>query len=284
MRRASRRRSARRRSAAPPASSSRTSAAAAAPARLPTSASIGDLALEQVRDLEVGRADAVHHLDREAVRVERAARGQHHRRRRRRAEQQRPEPKATPLQQPKRAQQRRRRCRGGRRSARRDAAADPLLRSPRDRRWRATSKLISAGTGRSAARGRRARASARASCAFASGTASGDVTPGADRPPGQRARLAPPPGPATNSGSRSPCDDADAVLASASPAAAMIIIAKLMIAITHGVGPRNGVPPSSRRSARRGEQPAEHQRRPAAARRIAQRSGRIDDRRRGRAA
>ena len=38
-----------------------------------------DLALEQAGDLEVGGADAVHHLDRRAVGVERAARRQHHR-------------------------------------------------------------------------------------------------------------------------------------------------------------------------------------------------------------
>ena len=63
----------------PLATSSRTTAATSAPAVPPISASMRDLALEQPRDLQVGRADAVHHLDRAAMRVERAARRQHDR-------------------------------------------------------------------------------------------------------------------------------------------------------------------------------------------------------------
>ena len=57
-----------------------TSPAATAPADPADQRIERDLALEQPRDLVVGRADAVHHLDRRAVRVERAARGKHHRR------------------------------------------------------------------------------------------------------------------------------------------------------------------------------------------------------------
>jgi hypothetical protein len=45
-----------------------------------------------------------------------------------------------------------------------------------------------------------------------------------------------------------PLATSPAVPASARPAAATIIIEKLMIAITHGVGPRSGWPPSRRRS------------------------------------
>ena len=72
-----------------------------------------DLALEQVGDLEVGRADAVHDLDREAVRVERAARGEHDGRRRGRAEQQ-DQAERDPLQQPQANGAAGRRCRDAR--------------------------------------------------------------------------------------------------------------------------------------------------------------------------
>ena len=55
------------------------SAAPMAPAMLPANASIAIWRWNRCGDLAIRRADAVHHLDREAVRVERAARGQHDR-------------------------------------------------------------------------------------------------------------------------------------------------------------------------------------------------------------
>ena len=63
----------------PLATSSRTIAATSAPGGAADQRVERDLALEQAGDLEVGGADAVHHLDRAAVGVERAARRQHDR-------------------------------------------------------------------------------------------------------------------------------------------------------------------------------------------------------------
>ena len=57
----------------------------------------------------------------------------------------------------------------------------------------------------------------------------------------------------------------------------MSMIEKLMIAITHGVGPRNGDPPSSRRSAGEANSQPNIRRCPRA-RRIAERPGRVDQR------
>ena len=69
-----------------------------------------------------------------------------------------------------------------------------------------------------------------------------------------------------------------AVSASASPAAATIMIEKVMIAITHGVGPRSGARAEQPPFGGRGEQPVEHQRRPRCGRRVLERAGRIDQR------
>ena len=149
---------------------------------LPTKRIDRDLALEQVRDLHVGRADPVHHLDGEAVGVERAARGEHDRRRRRRRSAAAPAPNATHCSSAQRAQQRPDAFAMGDDPRAGATACDALLRSPRGRRRAATSKLISAGTGKSAAL-RRPGPSQRSSVRrmSLSGTASATVTPGAER-------------------------------------------------------------------------------------------------------
>ena len=211
-----------------------------------------DLALEQVGDLEVGRADAVHDLDGRAVRVERAARGEHDRGRGRRAQQQRPA-RARPI-----AAAATNRAAGARlRDARRSALR---ARSPRrarcdraqGRRPARASKLISAGTGRSSLRraGPEPALERPAHFGFRHRLA----------PMSRRARIAPlrsdalPVAAAARHLDRVARLDrlaraTPAVLASARPAAAMIMIEKLMIAMTHGVGPRSRPPPSNRRSA-----------------------------------
>ena len=129
---------------------------------------------------------------------------------------------------------------------------------------------------------RRARASARA-CGASRFRAPPrpTSTPGADRTAReQRVELRRRrPAPRPRSAPRSRCSSTPAVLASARPAAATSMIEKLMIAITHGVGPRSRAVAEQPPLGRRGEEPAEHQAvAPRRARRIAQRAGRIDQR------
>ena len=98
-----------------------------------------------------------------------------------------------------------------------------------------------------------------------SGTASTEVTPGADlerRRPARRGS-APPFGHLERVARlRSHRSSDPAVLASASPVAAMIMIEKLMIAITHGVGPRKRRLAEQAAVGGRREQPVRHHRAP----------------------
>ncbi len=76
---------------------------------LPTKASIAILRWNRCVDLDVGRADPMHDFDREAMGVERAARGEHDRGGGGAAEQQH-EPEREPPEAAQRAQQRRDAC------------------------------------------------------------------------------------------------------------------------------------------------------------------------------
>ena len=140
-----------------------------------------DLALEQVRDLEVGRADAVHHFDREAVGVERAARGEHDGGGGRGAQQQR-RGRTRPIAARGANAAAARQLRDAATTARPGATACDRAVSiaPRSAPG-STSKLTSAGTGRSALCAGGPEPAFERRRISLSGTASAAITPGVAR-------------------------------------------------------------------------------------------------------
>jgi hypothetical protein len=243
-----------------------------------------DPALEQMGDLEVGRADPMHHLDGGAMGVERgrARRGRRPRRSRRSAAGPGRRRHCSPAAAASGAKQRTDASEPcatvrGFGAADVDALADRALQDWRPGR---RSKLIIAGTGRSPLE---AAASGRATAPACLAHLASGIRPQTRWRP-QACALEQSVIAAARSASRRPAlglDDrvarrsvGDAALRLArgigrgrSPLAATITIVKLMIAITHGVGPREpllrGAAAARRRRACALQPRAEHQRFPA---------------------